>query len=275
MCSVLQPSGESRVEVLDFNAHISRAPTTAEKLAATRLGIDPEQPPDGARLVCEPSVFPVDLVFANEVVTSLPYYAVPAPGQHEPYIGYMMDEQRLLGVKVRYRASCIARDNVLMSDLNLLLILGWVIRLLRLLMETWERSMFTRFEWTRCMSRSQQCCNFTLRGGRRCIFPWNARQARSRADPLGFLPRCPFPLIEDILFVLCKVNLRATHETKRSRAYVASHQTFSWLCSQFPLESPFCFLFICFIPLLIFPLIPTFVLVVSPCIPVYNLSFSL
>jgi len=77
----------------------------AEKLAATRLGIDPEQLPEGARLVRESSVFPADLVFANEVVTSLPYYAVPAPGQHEPYIGYMMDEQRLLGVKVRYRAS--------------------------------------------------------------------------------------------------------------------------------------------------------------------------
>jgi len=107
----------------------------AEKLAATHLGIDPEQLPDGARLVCEPSVFPADLVFANEVVTSLPYYAVPAPGQHELYISYMMDEQRLLGVKVRYCASCITRDNVLMSDLNLLL-MGWVIRLLCLLMET-------------------------------------------------------------------------------------------------------------------------------------------
>jgi len=177
VCSVLQLSGESRVEVLDFNAHISRVPTTAEKLAATCLGIDPEQPPDGARLVCEPSVFPADLVFANEVVTSLPYYAVPAPGQHEPYIGYMMDEQRLLGVKVCYRASCIARDNVLMSDLNPLLILGWVIRLLCLLMETWGRSMFTRFKWTRCMSRSQQCCDFTLRRGRHCIFPQNAGQA--------------------------------------------------------------------------------------------------
>ena len=176
MCSVLQPSGESRVQVLDFNAHISRAPTTTEKLAATCLGIDSEWLPDGARLVCEPSVFPADLVFAIEVVTLLPYYAVPAPGQHELYIGYMMDERRLLGVKVRNRASCIARDNVLMSDLNLL-ILGWVLRLLRLLMETWERSMFTRFKWTRCMSRSQQCCNFTLRGVQRCIFPRNAGQA--------------------------------------------------------------------------------------------------
>jgi len=184
--------------VLDFNTHISRAPTTAEKLAVTRLGIDPEWLPDGARLVCEPSVFPADLVFAIEVVTLLPYYAVPAPGQHELYIGYMVDEQRLLGVKVRYCALCIARGNVLMSDLNLLLILGWVIRLLRLLMETWERSMFMRFKWTNCMSRSQQCCNFTLCGGQCCIFPRNAGQAQSKADPLNFLPRCPFPPIEDI-----------------------------------------------------------------------------
>ena len=101
MCPVLQPSGESRVEVLDFNVHASRAPTKAEKLAATRLGIDSERLPEGARLVCEPSVFPAGLVFAKEVVTALPYYSVPAPGHREPYVGYMIDEQRLLGLKVR------------------------------------------------------------------------------------------------------------------------------------------------------------------------------
>ena len=63
--------------------------------------------------------------------------------------------------------------------------------------------------------------------------------------------------IRHILFVRCKVNVRAAHETKRSRAYMASHQTFSWLWSQFTLESPFCLLFICFILLLIFPLMPS------------------
>jgi len=100
VCPVLQPSGESRVEVLDFNMHhASRTQTMAEKLAATRLGIDIEQRPEGARLVCEPSVFPAGLVFAKEVITSLPYYSVPAPGQSEPYVGYMIDEQRLLGLK--------------------------------------------------------------------------------------------------------------------------------------------------------------------------------
>ena len=109
VCPVLQPSGESRVEVLDFNVHASRAPTEAEKLAATRLGIDPEQLPEGARLVREPSVFPAGLVFAKEVVTSLPYYSVPAPGQFEPYVGYMIDEQRLLGLKVRFDAYCMLR----------------------------------------------------------------------------------------------------------------------------------------------------------------------
>jgi hypothetical protein len=96
---------------------MSRAPTVAEKIAATRLGIDPEEPPEGGRLVCEPSVFPADQVFAKEVVTSLPYYAVPAPGQYDPYVGYMIDEQRLLGLKVSYRV-CIARDNALVSDIK-------------------------------------------------------------------------------------------------------------------------------------------------------------
>jgi hypothetical protein len=101
VCPVLQPSGDRRVEVLDFNVHPSRAPTSAEKLAATRLGIDIEKPPEGSRLVCEPSVFPADDVFAKKVVTELPYYSVPAPGEREQYVGYMIDEQRLLGLKVR------------------------------------------------------------------------------------------------------------------------------------------------------------------------------
>jgi hypothetical protein len=109
VCPVLQPSGDSRVEVLDFNVHPSRAPTAAEKLAATRLGIDLERPPEGARLVCEPSVFPAGEVFAKEVVTALPYYAVPAPGEREEYVGYMIDEQRLLGLKVC--SVCNAQQN--------------------------------------------------------------------------------------------------------------------------------------------------------------------
>jgi hypothetical protein len=110
VCPVLQNTGESRVEVLDFNVHASRGPTKGEKLAATRLGIDPERAPEGARLVCEPSVFPAGVVFAKEVVTALPYYSVPAPGQCEPYVGYMIDEQRLLGLKVR-RLSCVFRTH--------------------------------------------------------------------------------------------------------------------------------------------------------------------
>lgn len=101
MCPVLQPSGNHRVEVLDMNVHALRAPSAAENLAASRLDIDIEKPPEGSRLVCEPSVFPAGGVFAKEVVTRLPYYAVPAPGQGESYVGYMIDEQRLLGLKVR------------------------------------------------------------------------------------------------------------------------------------------------------------------------------
>lgn len=174
VCPVLQPSGESRVEVLDFNVHISRAPTVAEKIVAARLGIDPEQPPEGARVVCEPSVFPADLMFANEVVTSLPYCAVPAPGQYEPYVGYMIDEQRLLGLKVRHRAS-IAGTTPLCLTLNVFSILGWVtaIRLLRSLMETWDTFMFTRFKWARCMPTCQQALELhpARRVTLRTVFP--------------------------------------------------------------------------------------------------------
>ncbi len=54
-----------------------------------------------ARGSFEPSAFPAGGVFAKEVVTGLPYYSVPALGQRESYVGYMIDEQRLLGLKVR------------------------------------------------------------------------------------------------------------------------------------------------------------------------------
>ena len=101
VCPVVQPSGESGVEVLDMNVHHAmRMPSAAEKAAAARLGIDDvEKPAEGSRLVCEPSVFPAGGVFAKEVITELPYYAVPAPGKS--YVGYMIDEQRVLGLKVR------------------------------------------------------------------------------------------------------------------------------------------------------------------------------
>ncbi len=126
VCPVLQRSGESRVEVLDLNVHPSRAPTAAEKLAASRLGIDPEEPAEGSRLVCEPSVFPAIGVFAKEVVTRLPYYSVLAPGQDESYVGYMIDEQRLLGLKVRVCLCLRGRASYM-----------WKSRLARLRMVTW------------------------------------------------------------------------------------------------------------------------------------------
>ena len=80
-----------------------RGSSAAENRAASRLGIDIKKSPNGSRLACEPSVFPLGGVFAfaREVVTGLPYYTVPAPGQGEPYVRYMIDEQRLLGLKVR------------------------------------------------------------------------------------------------------------------------------------------------------------------------------
>ncbi|KAH9030571.1 hypothetical protein EDB83DRAFT_2319304 [Lactarius deliciosus] len=93
------PSGECRVEVLDLNVHPSRAPTAAEKFAASRLEIDLEEPIEGSRLVCEPSVFPTGRVFARR--SSL----LCALGQRESYMGYMIDEQRLLGLKFRCAVS--------------------------------------------------------------------------------------------------------------------------------------------------------------------------
>ena len=90
VCPVLQPSRESPIEVPDFKSYASHMPTMTRKLAGKRLGIDPEQPLEGARLECEPSVFPAGLVFAKGVVMSLLYYSVSALGQHKSYGRYMM-----------------------------------------------------------------------------------------------------------------------------------------------------------------------------------------
>jgi hypothetical protein len=144
VCPVLQATGESRVEVLDFNVHASRAPTAAEKLAAARMGIDTGRPAEGARFVCEPSVFTADTVFANQVVTALPYYSMPAPGQCEPYVGYMIDEQRLLGLKVRL----VRRAFHLVAQVPLSFYLFWEMktRQVRLLMAIWVTSTCIRSE---------------------------------------------------------------------------------------------------------------------------------
>jgi hypothetical protein len=100
ICPVLQPSGDNRVEVLNFIVHPLCAPTTAKKLAVTRLGLDMVKLLDGSQLVCKPSMFPMDNLFAKQVITELPYCSVPAPGQHDQYVRYMIDKQRLLRLKV-------------------------------------------------------------------------------------------------------------------------------------------------------------------------------
>lgn len=82
---VLQPSGESRVEVLDFNVHALRARPPRRSL---QLRVS-EKPIEGSRLMCEKSVFPTGGGQRS---------GVPAPGQ-----GYsiLRDRWRLLGLKVR------------------------------------------------------------------------------------------------------------------------------------------------------------------------------
>jgi len=61
VCPILQPSGESPIVVRGFNSHASRTPTMAKTLAGTRLGIDPEQPPEVhascANLPCFPQAW--------------------------------------------------------------------------------------------------------------------------------------------------------------------------------------------------------------------------
>jgi hypothetical protein len=91
VCPVLQPTGESRVEVLDFNAHCWRGEaycgTYGYRYWAT------------AGFVCKPSVFAVETVFANEMVTALPYYSMAASRQCELYVGHTIDEESCSGLR--------------------------------------------------------------------------------------------------------------------------------------------------------------------------------
>ena len=91
VCPILQPTGETRVEVLDFNAHCWRGEaycgTYGYRYWAT------------AGFVCKPSVFAVETVFANEMVTALPYYSMAASRQCELYVGHTIDEEICSGLK--------------------------------------------------------------------------------------------------------------------------------------------------------------------------------
>ncbi|TFY68769.1 hypothetical protein EVG20_g3429 [Dentipellis fragilis] len=78
-----------RAQVLDFN--ITRH-------MGTSGAADPDAP--SAELITEPITFEPIGVYQHEVVTKLPYAAIDIPNS-EAYCGYLLDGQRLLGIKHR------------------------------------------------------------------------------------------------------------------------------------------------------------------------------
>ena len=75
VCPVLQPTGESCIEVLDFNAHCWRGEAYCSMYGYRYWAT--------VGFVCKPSVFTAETVLANEMVTALPYYSMAASGQCE------------------------------------------------------------------------------------------------------------------------------------------------------------------------------------------------
>ncbi|KAI0065127.1 hypothetical protein BV25DRAFT_1822244 [Artomyces pyxidatus] len=84
VCPILHDDRSTTFEVLDFNVHPTR---------------DPQSPAtDGMQLVTESSILPSrhQPLFDRPVVTCLPYRSVTVP---DLYVGFMIDGERLLGLK--------------------------------------------------------------------------------------------------------------------------------------------------------------------------------
>lgn len=84
------PERKSTVCVLDFNVHPKRVDDP----------VPLHCPEKDSRLVTDPSRVPATTVFEDDVVTSLPYLA-STRSENFHYSGFMIDDERIIGMKVR------------------------------------------------------------------------------------------------------------------------------------------------------------------------------
>ena len=116
------------VTVMDFNVHPKRVDDPCFARGSSRGTMSQTQGPVGSgssmnqdehayqgsyELVVEPSVVPAGETFVNDVLSHLPYGRV-AREFSANYSGFMIDDERLVGMKVRY-ASAVSRDGRLMN----------------------------------------------------------------------------------------------------------------------------------------------------------------
>jgi hypothetical protein len=92
----------SVLEVLDFNVHMKRLPPeiSVEDILDHE---NPEKVPDSCMLCVEtgPSTIVKPEIFANPVVSQLPYTRAIRMHMGEMYSGFMIDEERIVGLRVR------------------------------------------------------------------------------------------------------------------------------------------------------------------------------
>ena len=98
----------SPVIVRDFNPYaVSAARALAAENGQSEQGNWSQQLPNGNRMTLnvEDSVLTASLIFKEDVRSSLPYVEVVTQDEYH-YSGVMMDDQRILGLKVSLASSC-------------------------------------------------------------------------------------------------------------------------------------------------------------------------
>ena len=92
--------------VRDFNPYAVRAARVlASASGQSQQGNWSKQLPNGNRmsLKVEDSVIPVGLIFKEDVRSSLPYIEIVTQDEYQ-YDGVMMDDERILGFRVRFES---------------------------------------------------------------------------------------------------------------------------------------------------------------------------
>lgn len=92
------PVLESTLCVLDFNVHPERKDSV----------VVPQDSGTSYQFVTDPSRVAAGTVFEDDIVTSLPYSASTRSGKFH-YSGFMIDDERIIGMKVCHLLASISR----------------------------------------------------------------------------------------------------------------------------------------------------------------------
>lgn len=100
------PSTKCRMQVFDFNVHPSR-PGDDDRATEARDAAEPDSACEH-RLVVEPTRICDDALFVRDVESRLPYREVTRK-EDFAYSGFMIDDERIVGLSVSAIVSCVRR----------------------------------------------------------------------------------------------------------------------------------------------------------------------